>query len=164
MLCLLPCYHTGGGHASLASEQQYLFLTHRSGKPLLAGQYVVVVQADMGQPLVSIEVRSSQQFVGWWCAAMRLPPRQNESQPQSFPPLPLCVLLLGSGTPQVNTPSSMTQLVAEEQEALKQLVHSCCPGLAAAGSSEAAAAAAAGTLSGWCDTVGRAVTYDLRQW
>jgi hypothetical protein len=48
--------HAGGGHASLASEQQYLFLSHRAAKPLLVGQYVVVIQADMGQPLVSVEV------------------------------------------------------------------------------------------------------------
>lgn len=46
----------GGGHASLASEAQYLFLSHRGDKPLLVGQYVVVIQADMGQPLVSVEV------------------------------------------------------------------------------------------------------------
>lgn len=58
-LRVVPCYAvcTGGGHASLASEQQYLFLSHRSSKPLLVGQYVVVIQADMGQPLVSVEVR-----------------------------------------------------------------------------------------------------------
>lgn len=47
----------GGGHASLASEQQYLFLSRRDDKPLLVGQYVVVVHADMGQPLVHVEVR-----------------------------------------------------------------------------------------------------------
>jgi hypothetical protein len=70
---------------------------------------------------------------------------------------------------QVSTPSSMTQLVADEQEALKDLVKACCPGLGAPGSPEAKAAAAAaaaglGTVSGWCSSVGRAVTYDLRQW
>jgi hypothetical protein len=48
----------GGGHPSLASEQQYLFLNHRGSKPLLVGQYVVMIQADMGQPLVSVEVRA----------------------------------------------------------------------------------------------------------
>lgn len=52
--CSVPV--AGGGHASLASEQQYLFLSHRGSKPLLVGQYVVVIQADMGQPLVSVEV------------------------------------------------------------------------------------------------------------
>lgn len=45
----------GGGHPSIASEQQYLFLA-RQDKPLLMGQYVVAVRADMGQPLVQIEV------------------------------------------------------------------------------------------------------------
>jgi hypothetical protein len=54
--CAVLCGHAGGGHASLASEQQYLFLSHRGAKPLLVGQYVVVIQADMGQPLVSAEV------------------------------------------------------------------------------------------------------------
>jgi hypothetical protein len=52
----------GGGHASLASEQQYLFLSHRGSKPLLVGQYVVVIQADMGQPLVDVEVGVSSVF------------------------------------------------------------------------------------------------------
>jgi hypothetical protein len=52
----------GGGHVSLASEQQYLFLSHRGSKPLLVGQYVVVIQADMGQPLVDVEVRRQQLF------------------------------------------------------------------------------------------------------
>lgn len=55
--CLLACLPAGGGHASLASEQQYLFLSHRGSKPLLVGQYVAVIQADMGQPLVDVEVR-----------------------------------------------------------------------------------------------------------
>jgi hypothetical protein len=63
----------------------------------------------------------------------------------------------------------MTQLVAEEQEALKQLVADCCPGMAPSGTSEAlaaeaAAAAGLGGASEWCGSVGRAVTYDLRQW
>lgn len=61
-----------GGHASIASEQQYLFLT-RKDKPLLVGQYVVVIQADMGQPLVDIQVgtcsgagdRSKQKTTAW---------------------------------------------------------------------------------------------------
>ena len=70
---------------------------------------------------------------------------------------------------QVSTPSSMTQLVADEQEALKELVHACCPGLGAPGSpealaAEAAAAAGLGSVSSWCSSVGKAVTYDLRQW
>jgi hypothetical protein len=56
-LWLFDPVFAGGGHASLASEQQYLFLSHRGDKPLLVGQYVVVIQADMGQPLVSVEVR-----------------------------------------------------------------------------------------------------------
>lgn len=54
--CLPACLPPGGGHASLASEQQYLFLSHRGSKPLLVGQYVAVIQADMGQPLVDVEV------------------------------------------------------------------------------------------------------------
>lgn len=45
----------GGGHQSIASEQQYLFLA-RKDKPLMMGQYVVVVRADMGQPLMKVEV------------------------------------------------------------------------------------------------------------
>eukprot|EP00878_Enallax_costatus_P014853 GHUV01015548.1.p1 GENE.GHUV01015548.1~~GHUV01015548.1.p1 ORF type:complete len:538 (+),score=123.34 GHUV01015548.1:51-1616(+) len=113
----------GGGHPSIASEQQYLFLA-RKDKPLLMGQYVVVVRADMGQPLVQIEV---------------------------------------------STPSSMTQLVAEEQEALKDLISSCCPGLTRPDSSSDSTAtpSAAGPItvtSAWCNTVGQAITYDLRQW
>jgi hypothetical protein len=48
----------GGGHASIASEQQYLFLT-RKDRPLMVGQYILVVHADMGQPLVQVEVRQA---------------------------------------------------------------------------------------------------------
>lgn len=62
---------------------------------------------------------------------------------------------------QVSTPSSMTQLVADEQEALKDLVRSCCPKMSL---SIAADSAASAGVSGWCSSVGRAVTYDLRQW
>jgi hypothetical protein len=83
--------------------------------------------------------------------------------------VPGLLLLSANVDVQVSTPSSMTQLVADEQEALKDLVKACCPGLGAPGSPEAKAAAAAaaaglGTVSGWCSSVGRAVTYDLRQW
>lgn len=46
----------GGGHASIASEQQYLFLAQKE-KALAVGQYILVVHADMGQPLVQVEVR-----------------------------------------------------------------------------------------------------------
>lgn len=45
-----------GGHASIASEQQYVFLSRKGDKPLLVGQYVVVIHADMGQPLVHVQV------------------------------------------------------------------------------------------------------------
>eukprot|EP00775_Hariotina_reticulata_P007262 gene7262-7475_t len=104
-----------GGHASIASEQQYVFLSRKGDKPLLVGQYVVVIHADMGQPLVHV---------------------------------------------QVSTPSSMTQLVADEQEALKELVKSCCSKQALGGGSDLAS----GDAGSWCSSVGRAVTYDLRQW
>ncbi|WIA31462.1 hypothetical protein OEZ86_002357 [Tetradesmus obliquus] len=112
----------GGGHASIASEQQYLLLAHKE-KALAVGQYILVVHADMGQPLVQVEV---------------------------------------------STPSSMTQLVADEQEALKQLVGDCCPGLSAqtpsSSSSSSSSSSTSEGLSGWCSSVGHAVTYDLRQW
>jgi hypothetical protein len=61
---------------------------------------------------------------------------------------------------QVSTPSSMTQLVADEQEALKQLVSDCCPGLSA----NTPSSSSSDSVSGWCSSVGHAVTYDLRQW
>jgi hypothetical protein len=61
----------GGGHASLASEQQYLFLSHRGSKPLLVGQYVVVIQADMGQPLVNIQVRRQLLFASTHACVVR---------------------------------------------------------------------------------------------
>jgi len=54
----------------------------------------------------------------------------------------------------------MTQLVADEQEALKELVKSCCPKQALGGGSDPAT----GDAGSWCSSVGRAVTYDLRQW
>lgn len=71
------------------------------------------------------------------------------------------VLLLLWVTLQVSTPSSMTQLIAEEQEALKQLVSSCCPGLSTPSGQSGDSIT---TQSGWCSSVGHAVTYDLRQW
>jgi hypothetical protein len=55
----------------------------------------------------------------------------------------------------------MTQLVADEQEALKQLVSDCCPGLSANTPSSSSSSEG---VSGWCSSVGHAVTYDLRQW
>lgn len=54
----------------------------------------------------------------------------------------------------------MTQLVADEQEALKELVKSCCSKQALGGGSDLAS----GEAGSWCSSVGRAVTYDLRQW
>jgi hypothetical protein len=51
----------GGGHASIASEQQYLFLA-RKDRPLMVGQYILVVHADMGQPLVQVEVRGLRDY------------------------------------------------------------------------------------------------------
>jgi hypothetical protein len=56
----------------------------------------------------------------------------------------------------------MTQLVADEQEALKQLVGDCCPGLSA--KTPSSSSSSSDGLSGWCSSVGHAVTYDLRQW
>lgn len=63
----------------------------------------------------------------------------------------------------------MTQLVAEEQEALKDLITSCCPGLQRPDNSSSStgtppAAGPAAATSFWCSTVGQAITYDLRQW
>jgi hypothetical protein len=58
----------------------------------------------------------------------------------------------------------MTQLVADEQEALKQLVSDCCPGLSANTPSSSSSSSSSDGVSGWCSSVGHAVTYDLRQW
>ncbi|KAF6261650.1 hypothetical protein COO60DRAFT_743957 [Scenedesmus sp. NREL 46B-D3] len=58
----------------------------------------------------------------------------------------------------------MTQLVADEQEALKQLISDCCPDLPAKTPSSSSSSSSSDGLSGWCSSVGQAVTYDLRQW
>ncbi|KAF8065663.1 RCH2 [Scenedesmus sp. PABB004] len=149
----------GGGHASLASEQTYLSLPRREGRPLAVGRYVVALTADMGQPLVTIEVRRARHgggeagVGGWRGAARRGTARRGGPGSQRAAP-----------AAQVSTPSAMTQLVAEEQEALKALVAACCPGLAGSPPGADPAAAAGPSPGGWCGGVGAAVTYDLRQW
>lgn len=90
-----------------------------------------------------------------------LPEAPSEAPAQ----LSVMLWLVYCTAPQVSTPSSMTQLIAEEQQALKELVSSCCPGLTKPDSSAAASPAVAATTGqSWCNTVGQAITYDLRQW
>jgi hypothetical protein len=47
---------SGGASVSIASESQYLSLARSNDQPLQAGQYVLLLRADMGQPLVTMEV------------------------------------------------------------------------------------------------------------